>query len=258
MEHVGNGVGAQAYGHGVYFAESKEVSSEYTGGQGIGGAPVPALFEINGVTTERGSPEQKAADLIYSIGIARAKKLASHMFHEAMDGEEWTLAKGMVYYEKIAEITAGINSKKEVKKSKGHLCQLGVHSSVFLKLLDWDKPLSAQGEAGKKIIEKVRGSYQDSRIAPKDMTGGAAYQLLSMSILKSQKETSEYMVSIGLVGNRYLDGLSREKWQGTYNYVIWDQSTLDSFALLERNGEKPDVESQDAEPIASRNRGLRR
>ena len=58
---------------------------------------------------------------------------------------------------------------------------------------------------------------------------------------KSDKAASEYLASIGIVGNRYLDGGSRADGKGTYNYVIWDQPTLDKVALLERNEEKLDA-----------------
>ena len=58
---------------------------------------------------------------------------------------------------------------------------------------------------------------------------------------KYRQAASEYLASIGIPGNKYLDGMSRGKGEGSYNYVIWDQPTLNRVALLERNGEKLDA-----------------
>src|SRR5690606_2647233 len=37
----------------------------------------------------------------------------------------------------------------------------------------------------------------------------------------SDRAASEYLASIGIPGNRYLDGGSRDKAEGTYNVVVW-------------------------------------
>jgi hypothetical protein len=57
----------------------------------------------------------------------------------------------------------------------------------------------------------------------------------------SKKKVSERLLELGIPGLRYLDGTSRKKGEGSYNYVIWDQKVLDRIALLERNGESLDA-----------------
>lgn len=72
-------------------------------------------------------------------------------------------------------------------------------------------------------------------------TANELYSRLA-SKLGSDKAASEYLASLGIVGNRYLDQQSRNGTDTpTYNFVIWDQPTLDKIALLERNGEKLDA-----------------
>lgn len=50
---------------------------------------------------------------------------------------------------------------------------------------------------------------------------GDVYNDLSWRI--GQKETSELLANAGIVGNKYLDGYSRHKGEGSYNYVVFDE-----------------------------------
>lgn len=50
---------------------------------------------------------------------------------------------------------------------------------------------------------------------------GDVYNDLSWRI--GQKETSELLANAGIVGNKYLDGYSRYKGEGSYNYVVFDE-----------------------------------
>lgn len=73
-----------------------------------------------------------------------------------------------------------------------------------------------------------------------NMTGEDLYRGAGVALF-SDKEASSLFLSKGILGVRYLDEDSRTRLRGkepTYNYVIWDQDTLDRVALLERNGNK--------------------
>jgi hypothetical protein len=107
----------------------------------------------------------------------------------------------------------------------------------------WDAVKSGDQQAFNNWFD-VSGSLL-SPGRKKDKTGQQFYEELSSSeqgnIPYSKQKASEYLASIGIPGLRYLDAGSRDDGKGTYNYVIWDQPTLDRIALLERNGEKLDA-----------------
>ena len=76
---------------------------------------------------------------------------------------------------------------------------------------------------------------------PPPKTGGDLYNAITRALDGNQQEASEIFRKAGIPGNKYLDQFSREKGEGSYNYVIWDQKVLDKIALLERNGVKLDA-----------------
>lgn len=108
-------------------------------------------------------------------------------------------------------------------------------------LMDWDKPLSEQPE-------KVKNALKDAELFPAEgfsnPTGRVVYGNLVNRVSRAieqgwndtlggihvkedpQQAVSEYLNSIGIPGLRYLDGTSRGKGDGSYNYVIWDETLL--------------------------------
>ncbi|MDP2622168.1 MAG: hypothetical protein Q8P46_18670, partial [Hyphomicrobiales bacterium] len=148
--------------------------------------------------------------------------------------------------------------------SKPNLYRLDIPDDVLPKLLDWDRPLSEQP----RILNAVnRGKKQGEGQWFGSISGAGLYQGLADQFggptgnyaqdmartTDGRKAASEYLASIDIVGNRYLDQQSRGKEGGTYNYVIWDQPTLDRIALLERNGEKLDAMREEEKFSLGRN-----
>ena len=114
--------------------------------------------------------------------------------------------------------------------SDGHLYKLDIPDEDVAKYLDWDKPLSEQGDLlknlGESVSKRLKGNFTD---AP---TGFSLYEALR-PIKGGDKEASEYLQSLGIPGIRYLDGNSRNAGEGSYNYVTFDPSRIN---VLERNG----------------------
>ena len=227
-KHKGNGEGAAAFGAGTYFTQKKEVGDWYTGNLGVGGASVPTYYEVRGVQTKPGSPEQKAADLIFSAGSAKAKSISKSMLSDAKNGSEWTLDKGLQYYEKINELTHSL-SKKDVKKAKGQLYEVDIPEAD--DLLDWDKPISEQPEGVREKLEKLRDLYKSmnpkSNALDGDMRFGQFYNLASApEYAGSAENVSRDLKAVGIPGHQYLDGMSRGKGEGSHNFVIYDDNRI--------------------------------
>jgi hypothetical protein len=143
----------------------------------------------------------------------------------------------------IAESLRG----KTIVEATPTLYRLDIPDDVTSKLLDWDKPLSEQPPEVRAALQGFAAEYGDmystvtDSLQPFENTAGEGLYRAFVSDAGSALRASGDLARIGIPGLRYLDGSSRDKGEGTYNYVIWDQNVLDRIALLERNGEKLDA-----------------
>jgi hypothetical protein len=130
-----------------------------------------------------------------------------------------------------------LSELREKISSRGYIFRLDIPDDVMPKLLDWDKPLSEQPAAVQKALsgESIKNRSGQDMLAM-NPTGEEI-----VSALGKSEGASERLAALGIPGLRYLDGNSRNDGEGSHNYVIWDQPTLDRIALLERNGEKLDA-----------------
>jgi hypothetical protein len=221
----GSGNGAADYGVGIYVAEARGVARQYTPD---GGGIVPTFYEVRGVRTRRGTPEQKAADLVHGLGVARARKTAREWLAAAEAGEEWTAAQGAGYYRAVLAFAEDIKSAREVREAKGHLYEVTVPTDGWL---DWDRPLSEQPEA--------YAAFDDAGFDPGlDATGAEAYRALAAA-LGSPAKASAALLEAGLAGIAYLDGNSRSSGRGTRNRVVFAARDIE-------------IVSKDGTPVARR------
>ena len=215
LDHIGTGEGAQAYGWGLYFAGNKEVAKYYK--------EALSDWQPNGIQPEPGSVADKASayvaveifnrsDVPYNVAIRKAKANGDTDVVEQI--REWK--------------ETGVEFKKS-----GQLYEVDIPNDDVL--LDWDKPLSEQSAKVKGIIfgDNDLGDYirrvtevmernGEYEFSP---TGVTAYMGFAEHI-GSQKAASKYLNSLGIKGIKYLDGTSRSKGEGSYNYVIFDDEAI--------------------------------
>jgi hypothetical protein len=88
------------------------------------------------------------------------------------------------------------------------------------EFLLWDKPLSEQPEPVRAAIVKMGQNDLEQ-------TGKDFYRALTKQV-GGAKEASLLLASQGIAGNRYLDGSSRGRGEGHYNYVVFDDTKITS------------------------------
>lgn len=260
---IGTGEGAQAYGHGLYLAETPEVAGWYrTGGWGgtqhgktqvlIDGKPYSAT------TLDSATPHNYAADAFDRFGD---KKSAINWLIEGGSPSEVAAAK-ILKKSKTLE-NAGVNP--------GSLYKVDLPDEHIAKMLDWDKPLSKQSPEVQKAIPKVadyallRKQYADidsqiSGLPPSSKlfnelsdkrrqlssqmdyakrlekaVGSDIYEIIGGG-RGNQLTASEKLREAGIPGIRYLDGGSRGTGAGTSNYVVFPGNE-GLLSILERNGQ---------------------
>ncbi|MBP9870279.1 MAG: hypothetical protein KBC53_02110, partial [Nitrosomonas sp.] len=222
---IGTGEGAQAYGHGLYFAESKDVAEYYK--------KLLVNFKKPKYLVALESRLEKA--------IINDNQSQIDYFQKAIDN--YPRPQGKLY---------------EV--------ELAPEQDEYLL---WDKPLSGQSDKVKSALDGQLESLntKTKRIGsmlyastngkigaeiPGGMSGQGLYSVLKME-LGSDKKASEHLHSLGIRGIKYLDGSSRDKGEGAYNYVIFDDNDVSITAKFSRAPKSLDAveKSWDSKGIAS-------
>ena len=201
---IGTGEGAQAYGHGVYLADSPAVASEYLrAGRDVGFSNFDDVGRLADKAFAQAKGDKSAAMKILDDAMATTKG----------DSKRMNLAL----------------AKKSIEEGtqKTGIYKADLPDEWIPKMLDWDKPLIEQKDILPALQKAGHGRSQSS-------TGMDLYTGLERT-LGSQQAATEYLNSIGIPGIRYLDGGSRGKGQGSYNYVVFP-GLEDQVKILERNG----------------------
>lgn len=178
---IGTGEGAQAYGHGLYLAESPEVAKAYRSNL----VKDPTFLEKKtGRVISKESPD-------YAELLDRQSRMERNGYGAEFD--------------------------KKFEVQDGALYKVDLPDEHIAKMLDWDKPLSQQApevQAAVKAISPKNRSGQP--MVDLDATGEELMRILGLgdggaSLLRQQ----------GIPGIRYLDGGSRGAGSGTSNYVVF-------------------------------------
>ena len=229
---IGTGEGEQAYGHGIYTAENKNVAKNYRQAPdyddfGLGGYWMPEkmrkeIIELSNETDKKiniyESEEGTGASRVYEelllgdLGDPRTiEKLAENWY--------WNEP------ERLKEAKEAIKKSIEIEnKYRGNLYTADLPDEMVDRMLDWDKPLSEQSAAVKKVLTD-NGFMLEENI---DITGRELYNFLAKDNMRFQapegetaKEASKFLAQMGIPGIKYLDQGSRDQGSGTRNFVIF-------------------------------------
>jgi len=220
-DYIGTGEGAQAYGWGLYFAESEGVAKGYA---------KASLLSGNVDVTDPIKRAQATLNLHAGDKEGAISNILQNIDNVKTDAER----------DVFLRMVDAIKSGDVTYDSQGSLYQVELNVEQD-ELLDWDKPLSEQSEkvqeifAGNELLENLEGSALVASL------GGG-------------KQASEALAAAGIKGIKYLDGTSRKTGEGTYNYVIFDGKDI---TIKEENGRKVATASfsigaaQDADYLAA-------
>jgi len=207
---IGTGEGAQAYGHGHYVAEAPSVAKSYQGS-------VSAMHKIKGLDTGstptiQGKPinwDDPAQVAAFELSRHNGDRAAAAEFHAKtfLGGDNNPAVK-------LLRSDAALPSVD----LPGHFYTVDLPDSAIAKMLDWDKPLSQQGNI-KAALDAVAKDISLPRM--QDAEGaGFAYQHLANAV-GGPNNASALLRSQGIPGIRYLDQGSRAGGAGTSNFVVF-------------------------------------
>lgn len=246
-EKIGTGEGEQAYGHGLYFAGAKEVAEWYRKSLTpryrsdlilVDEVKLSALTELGrNVSAIARVKAITALDNTSNLDIDEA---VSNLQSDAtLAGKEKLVEQGISFLEEL-------RGKKlsRVEKNQGHLYEVELAPAEDEYLL-WDKPLSEQSEKVQKAFtDDMRERFDISD--PQEREVGAtvyhriAWQLGQEAVANNEKlddfrGASEFLHSLGIRGIKYLDGTSRGKGDGNFNYVIFSDDDVAIKAMFQTN-----------------------
>lgn len=222
INKVGTGEGAQAYGHGMYFAESPSVAQTYANTTPAMGAYPTMRRSIHGVEVEAGTPEAHAATLLSRQGmtVKKAKDLVNSWINDpsAMSADQNVLQG----WKKTLDTLNTINKKSDVKDiGMGNLYKVDIPDEYIPKMINWDTPFAEQPENLRNLFAKVN----PIAVLQKDPTNEFTRWL-------RLKDTAQKLQNLGYKGIQYKDAASRGTGSGTSNFVVFDPS---SVQILEEN-----------------------
>lgn len=265
LEHIGKGEGAQAYGWGLYFAGKKGIAEHY---RKVLSKTTPAHNTIDGkritkkVLEDLQSSDDNTVRAFFgsksgmraagTTNIGKAVDDAIETAQENRDDYQSRLDQhrarpplvstyGPADYERfissydrqierLQALKSRLGYSKEQKSGQLYEVDIPEEGQYLL----WDKPLSEQPDAVKaalKDAEVKNRSGQD--MLTLNPTGEEI-----LNALGKNEAASGYLNSLGIAGIKYLDGTSRSQGEGTFNYVVFDDTAVEILSTYYQGGDE--------------------
>lgn len=222
MDKIGTGEGAQAYGHGLYFAERRGVAEDYR--RRLASFNETAEEGVTTVMRYAGGDRAKAAEL--------AKNGLAAVMRDNLDDGGKQVAK----WQEIVRLIEDPNVDVTQFKPPGRLYEVNIDANPE-DFLDWDAPLSAQPESVRQILEPL---LPNPDAIPADEWGVSLARARAMQFPQNPtggdfirqipeltgEDLERSLREAGIPGIRYLDAGSRGAGDGSRNYVVFDDSLI--------------------------------
>lgn len=236
LSKIGTGEGAQAYGHGLYFAENEAVAKGYR----------DALTK-SGQDWGARALDKAAGDIDAAIASTQGKIDR----YRAGGADSYAASQEEI-------LRALLQFKQTGEFSPGRMYEVAIHADPQ-RFLDWDKPLAQQSPEVADLVNRALRYNIDS--VKDDMRGSELYTQWARQLAdpedvrgpfaaRSDSAASQSLRNAGIPGIKYLDQGSRAAGDGSRNYVTFDDSIIEilrKYGLLAPapiNMSSPPAESQ--------------
>lgn len=223
MSKIGSGEGAQAYGHGLYFAEREGVARSYRDTLSKQKAADLEKYNIS-LDGKPWKPSDDIDNLIASeiTRFARLNMPIETLQHSLTN--RWAKGDGDQFMQAAQRVSNLRDQGAAFGYDPGHMYEVRINADPN-DFLDWFQP--------------VQGNVMD-RVAPLGVEPGAkgldALQQVAATLAREGKlkpgkdlsaQVSETLKDAGVPGIRYLDQMSRGEGKGSSNYVVFDDALIE-------------------------------
>jgi hypothetical protein len=230
LSKIGTGEGQQAYGHGLYFADKKEVAEFYRNSLSGKNQMVPVAVQ------------NALRELHFDVGNGGAEDAIARIEKSADWKKQFRLSEAETSSAAVKEIDDFVQRHKK----SGRLYQVDIPEDH--ELLNHDIILADHSKALRAKLEKINKDL-NLKLDPYEATGETLYDAIAEDASQAKmglrsgledfvKKTpgairmsndelaSRYLASQGIPGLKYLDQFSRGAAVGSHNYVIFDDSRV--------------------------------
>ena len=152
-------------------------------------------------------------------------------------------------------------------ETHGYIFEYEIPDDLQDKLLDWDASLNSQTKFVHDALAKIpnlRDRIARDNRNGKDYTGGDLYRMLWREFdeelnasdyeagrrytampTNSAKATSEYLASLGIVGNKHKDALKYLESEPVTSYNLWDEEAVKRVQLLNSTKARMSLHSEE-------------
>ena len=205
LAKIGTGEGAQAYGRGLYMAESPTTAKTYQ----------PRDRKFEDALMQKYSQAEKAGD--YASMQIYEDFLTHKSPNEIRDAlpELGFTGKDLASAQKALDFA----TSQYQKQTAGGLYKVDLPDTHIRRMLDFDTKLKDQPIAVRRLAKSLGMDLND--------LGGDL-----LAIVGKDEAGKQTLQNAGIRGVKYLDQQSRDATQGTRNFVVFDPNNL---TILERN-----------------------
>lgn len=224
MSQIGTGEGAQAYGHGLYFAEEPAVAQAYKEALTPDASNYSLWKTVDGRQFDVARhPEDFAAVRLKSNNGDRQRAIEITESELAGIPKDWSNRRHRKNVERsLNHLKNKSESVRDESAIPGHLYEVNIKANKD-EFIDLDQPLANQGEGFKNYIAQDPIKLTDQQmqtLKPGDIAGFG-------------KRDMQLFREAGIPGIKYKDQGSRGSEGGTYNYVIFDDNLIE---IAKKNG----------------------
>lgn len=241
LSKIGTGEGAQAYGHGLYFAEKEGIAKSYRDALAPGfkptlnGKPFATLDDGERTVAQWISNTGAKPEEIARIARERAAKAIKEAEELGMGDLGSVLAQKHINAATAAERLVG--QPVEIGRApNGRMYEVNINADPA-HFLDWDKPLAGQPQSVREAIAKLAADAPEPKSGPAKrnraailagddtVPGDVLYN--NLGGYSQPGVASSRLREAGIPGIKYLDQGSRTAGEGSRNYVVFDDKLID-------------------------------
>ena len=248
---IGEGQGAQAYGHGLYAAEAEGVADWTRAGimKDAQHTKFEVLSEAENATlpawVKRSIENDKSVDPMLADFKSR-KEDALWKLSSPDVVQPWLIKENIRGFDKMIAALSKLKATGNLSQARGgHMYEVNIKADPE-DFLDWDAPLSGQSEGIQQALKDAgllrntwAGHLRDLKATGEFVSADRKLNLTGAQFyhdMGAKASASEALRKAGIPGIKYKDQMSRGKEGGTHNYVTFSDDIIE---IIRRYGILP-------------------